>query len=311
MVDAPNMFLQLWDKPEYDWSYQTVPQKGTADRAHGWTRGKCLGGSSAINYCMFSMSSKKDLDNRAELGNEGWGFDDMAKYYRKFETYNPPSKELSAKINDKYIDPMLRGMDGPLQVSFSKGDFAWFQEAWMQTCLNLGYPQPKDPRSGSALGGFNQLTTIDPKHVRRSYSARAFYEPNSKRSNLSILTNELVSKMDFDKIRSALSTDTATGVQFITNGTSYTVKAKKEVIVCGGVINSPQILELSGVGSASLLQKYGIDVIVDNPNVGENLNDHSATGLCFKSTQLPKSSSATPKSPNKPWKPTRRTKQAP
>ncbi|OCL04181.1 GMC oxidoreductase [Glonium stellatum] len=270
MVDAPNLFLQLWDKPEYDWSYQTIPQKGTGNRVHGWARGKCLGGSSAINYTMFSMCSRQDLDNWAELGNNGWGFDDMIPYFRKFETYNPPSKELSTKINSQYLDPLLRGTNGPVQ------------EVWPQTCINLGYPQPKDPRSGSAIGGFNQLTTVDPKLVRRSYSARAYYEPNAHRPNLSVLTDALVSKIEFEKTTPYSGSAKATSVQFTVAGIPYTVNVKKEVIICGGTINSPQILELSGIGSASLLQKHGVNVVYDNPNVGENLNDHSATGLCFE-----------------------------
>lgn len=84
---------------------------------HGWVRGKVLGGSSAVNYNMFSMASRQDLNNWAELGNKGWGFDDLVPYYRKFETYNSASKSLSGKINDKYVDPLLRGTSGPIQVS--------------------------------------------------------------------------------------------------------------------------------------------------------------------------------------------------
>lgn len=117
LIDAPNLYIQTWDKPEYDWCFKTVPQKGTQGRVHGWARGKVLGGSSAINYNMFSMASRQDLDNWAELGNKGWSFDDLAPYYRKFETYNPSSETLAAKINDKYVDPLLRGTSGPIQVS--------------------------------------------------------------------------------------------------------------------------------------------------------------------------------------------------
>jgi choline dehydrogenase len=117
----------------------------------------------------------------------------------------------------------------------------------------------------------------------RSYSARAYYEPNAHRPNLSVLTDALVSKVEFEKITSSSGSAKATGVQFTVGGVPYTVNAKREVIVCGGTINSPQILELSGIGSAPLLQKHGIDVVYDNPNVGENLNDHSATVLAFVS----------------------------
>ncbi|ORX92493.1 hypothetical protein BCR34DRAFT_254059 [Clohesyomyces aquaticus] len=278
LIDGPNTFLQLWDKPEYDWSFKTVPQKGTENFVHGWARGKVLGGSSAINYNMYSMASRQDLDNWVELGNKGWGFDDLAPYYRKSETYNKASKTLSAKINDKYVDPLLRGTNGPIQVSFCETDCQWLQEVWPETAINAGYPQPKDPRSGSALGGFNQLTTVDPKTVRRSYSARAYYEPNAERANLSLLTEALVTRVEFEK--SGSGNATATGVKVSVNGNEHTIKAKREVIVCGGVVNSPQILELSGIGSADVLRKAGInDIIFDNPNVGENLNDHTATGI--------------------------------
>ncbi|KAF2270953.1 alcohol oxidase [Lojkania enalia] len=280
LIDAPNLYIQTWDKPEYDWCFKTVPQQGTRGQVHGWVRGKVLGGSSAVNYNMFSMASRQDLDNWAELGNKGWGFDDLAPYYRKFETYNPPSEALSKKINNKYVEPLLRGKRGPIQVSFCEADFQWQQEAWPETCINAGYPVPKDPRSGSALGGFNQPNTVNPKTMMRSYSARDYYEPNAKKPNLSLLTDALVCKLIFEK--SALGDVAATGVQFIHNGRSHVVNVNKEVIICGGVVNSPQILELSGIGSPSILHKAGINVIVDNPNVGENLTDHTATGVSFQ-----------------------------
>jgi choline dehydrogenase len=117
---------------------------------------------------------------------------------------------------------------------------------------------------------------VDPKHKWRSYAAREYYEPNAGRTNLSLLTNALVSKIQLEKTGGDAK---ATGVQFLVDGTTYTVKAKKEVIVCGGVVNSPQILELSGIGSPAVLQKAGVETIVDNAGVGENLNDHTAVAL--------------------------------
>ena len=127
------------------------------------------------------------------------------------------------------------------------------------------------------------MTTVDPKTVRRSYSAREYYEPNAGRSNLSLLTEALVAKIELDD---ASPEPTATGVQFIHNGATYSVKANKEVIVCGGVINSPQILELSGIGSPEVLQKAGVEIKVDLPSVGDNLNDHSATGVVLVRSPL-------------------------
>lgn len=131
-----------------------------------------------------------------------------------------------------------------------------------------------DPRTGSAIGGFNQLSTIDPQHNRRSYAARDYYEPNADRPNLALQLNALVSKIELEKSGDETR---ATGVQFIVDGTTHTVKANREVIVSGGTINSPQLLELSGIGSSAVLEKFGVEVVVDLPGVGENLNDHTAT----------------------------------
>ncbi|KAI4637851.1 hypothetical protein J4E83_000669 [Alternaria metachromatica] len=276
LIDAPNMFTQLWGKPQYDWDYKTVPQEGTVGRVHGWARGKVLGGSSAINYNMFSMASKQDLDNWAELGNKGWSFDDMKAYYKRFETYHPASETFGKGMDDKYLDKSLRGTSGPVHISFPETDVTWGQDVWPKTVVNAGYSPAKDPRTGSAIGGFNQLNTIDPKHNRRSYAARDYYEPNADRSNMTLITHALVSKIELEKTAESVK---ATGVQFTVDGLTHAMKASREVIVCGGVVNSPQILELSGIGSSTVLGKAGIDVLVDLPGVGENLSDHTATGL--------------------------------
>lgn len=153
---------------------------------------------------------------------------------------------------------------------------------WPKTIKNAGYAPVNDPRTGSAIGGFNQLSTIDPRHNRRSYAAREYYEPNKDRPNLFVFTHALVSKIELEKNADSVK---ATGVQFISNGSPYTVKANREVIVCGGAVNSPQILELSGIGSPAVLQKAGVEVVVDLPGVGENLSDHTATGIVLVSTK--------------------------
>ncbi|KAL1796432.1 hypothetical protein ACET3X_004972 [Alternaria dauci] len=276
LIDAPNMFTQLWGKPQYDWDYKTVPQEGTAGRVHGWVRGKVLGGSSAVNYNMFSMASKQDLDNWGELGNKGWSFDDMKPYYRKFETYHSASETLGRGVDDKYLDKSLRGTSGPIHISFPRTDVSWAQNVWPKTIVNAGYSPAKDPRTGSAIGGFNQLSTVDPEHNRRSYAAREYYEPNADRPNMTLITHALVSKVELEKTAEQIK---ATGVHFTVDGTTHMMKAHKEVIVCGGTINSPQLLELSGIGSPDVLGKAGIETIVDLPGVGENLCDHTASGF--------------------------------
>lgn len=154
------------------------------------------------------------------------------------------------------------------------------QTIWPETVTNAGYKPAKDPRTGSAIGGFNQLNTVDPTHKRRSYAARSYYEPNAARPNLALQLNALVSRIVLEKSGSDAK---ATGVEFIVDGVKHTVKANREVIVCGGAINSPQILELSGIGEPSILRTAGIDTVVELPGVGENLNDHTATGVVIVS----------------------------
>ena len=154
---------------------------------------------------------------------------------------------------------------------------------WPKTVVNAGYSPAKDPRTGSAIGGFNQLNTIDPKHNRRSYAARDYYEPNADRSNMTLITHALVFKIELEKTFDSVK---ATGVHFTVDGTTHMMNASKEVIICGGVVNSPQILELSGIGSSTVLEKAGIDVLVDLPGVGENLSDHTATGLVLVSVYI-------------------------
>lgn len=220
-----------------------------------------------------SHPSKQDLDNWTELGNDGWGWSDLAPYFRKSERYHSTPDHIAKALEITSIDPLLRGTHGPIQISFSESGTGWLQEAWSPTFRNAGYPQPKDVRLGSALGAFHQLLTMDPKTATRSYAARAYYEPNANRPNLSVLTDAMVLRIIFDELGRSDGL-TATGVEFTVGGMTHIVRPRKEVIVCAGVIQSPQVLELSGIGCSSILQEHNIQVLVDNPVVGENLQDH-------------------------------------
>jgi choline dehydrogenase len=225
---------------------------------------------------MFSNCSKRDLDSWALLGNPGWDWESLQPYFRKFEHYHPPDAGLEQAMHTEYIDPKLRGTDGTLHTSFCSSGSGWCEEAWLQTCKNAGFPEAKDPRTGSSLGAFNQLMSIDPATKTRSYSYSAFLEPALHRSNLSVLTDAKGSKLVFggEKLDGAK----ASSVQFVVDGKEYTVGVKKEVIISAGSIQSPQILELSGIGSGELLTQLGIPVVVDNSNVGSNLQDHLILG---------------------------------
>lgn len=235
-----------------------------------------------INFQMFSQASKQDIDTWEALGNKGWGWDDIVPYYRKFETYHPPSAEASERFGASYVDESLRGKDGPIQVSFPVHDNHWLHQVWPATCQNVQYPAiPQDPRSGTSWGAYNQLTTIDPDNVIRSYAAREYYYPHAQSPNLHVVTGAQVSKINFEKNGNSEESITAVGVEFINQGKSYEVKARKEVILSAGVIHSPQILELSGIGGRDVLTKHGIEVLVDNSAGGENLQDHTAVPLVY------------------------------
>lgn len=136
-----------------------------------------------------------------------------------------------------------------------------------------------DPLSGQSTGGFSYLSSIDPKTWERSHAGSAYYTPVADRPNLHLLTESLVEKIIFDKSESDV---VATGVQFIHNGRSEVREARMEVLLCAGAFQSPQLLELSGIGSSKLLKSHGIDVLVENPNVGENLQDHPLSGICYE-----------------------------
>ena len=248
-----------------------------------WARGKALGGSSAINFGMYSQASRKDLDNWAALGNDQWTFDSLSPYYRKSETFHKLPEGMEKRYAAEYLDPELRGTDGPIQVSLGENEISWVAELWPETVKNAGYPAPKDPRTGSAVGGFNQLMTSDPATATRSYSANAYWLPNKDRKNLDVLTDAFVTELTWDEAAESQGEPRVSGAAFEVDGKKYTVKAKKEVIVSCGTIQSPQLLEVSGIGSRGVLQPLGIDVKVENPNIGENLQDHLMVTLGFVS----------------------------
>ena len=225
-----------------------------------------MGGSSAINFLFHTHASRVDLDNWEKLGNRGWNFDTLQPYYRKSETYNASSSDEVTPGTD-IIDPSLHGQAGPIQTSFPRRTGA-LAHAWDSTLTNLGLGvEGQDPRAGATLGGYSVLMSMD-KNARRSSAAQAYLSPAADRSNLTVLTNVHVNKILF----------ASTGPPFVATGVVYTVgeeeffvEAKNEVIVCAGSINSPQILELSGIGSEDILHEFGVDVLVSNQHVGENL----------------------------------------
>ena len=240
-----------------------------------------LGGSSAINGQAFIPTSKAGIDAWEKLGNPGWDWEDMAPYYRKFHTLTVPPEPVRHHMGLEYIDDKIRGTSGPLQVSFSDSADDPLPNAWFKTFQTLGFGLTGDPFSGQVTGGYNSPGTIHPVTKERSYSAIAYYQPASQQPNLHLLTGANVHTIVLEKT-DASGAVAATGVKFTREEKEVVVRARKEVIVAAGAFQSPKLLELSGIGSADLLGSLGIDTIVDNPGVGENLQDHLMTGFSFE-----------------------------
>jgi choline dehydrogenase len=211
---------------------------------------------------MVSHASRNDLDNWEKLGNPGWNFDALQPYYRKSETYNPPDEVTAKELGTEIIDPSLHGNSGPIQTNFPR-EQGPLDQAWGPAFKSLGLYPKQDPRKGDTLGGYSLPKFMDSK-ASRSYAAPAYYAPIAERSNLVVSTNALVQKIQFENL-------VATGVKYAVAGQEKFIRARGEVILSAGSVQSPQILELSGIGSKNRLDALGIDVVVDNPNVGENL----------------------------------------
>lgn len=253
---------------------------------------------------MLSHASKADLDNWGKLGNAGWNFDTILPYYKKFETYNPPDEALGKDLGSEIIDKSLHGFSGPVQITFPHGT-SDLDAAWRPTNQALGLGAEQDPIKGDTVGAYAVLRFID-KEARRSTSASAYYAPNASRANLSVLTGARVNRILFDNSTEPI----VTGVSFSVAGRDYAVSASAEVILAAGTFQSPQILELSGIGSKKLLEENNIKVIIDNPNVGENLQvGNSVESLNCSSNKIG-SYHGTPRIRNARWRANGRNNQA-
>ena len=238
-----------------------------------------LGGSSGINYMQTTFAGQRDLDDWEALGNEGWNYATMAPYYKKFENFQSPQPFVEELDFSEYIQPEIHGSIGPINVSFAP----WYtdiQLAWTPTLANMGLaPTPGDPRDGKSLGGYTNPMAMTRGLAQRSFSGNSYWLPFADRPNLHVITGSIVNKIMFspDTSQGLL----ATGLNFTTGNKTYIVNATKEVIISGGTMKSPQTLELSGIGSPSILSAQGIEVLYSNPNVGENLQDHPQCGAAF------------------------------
>ncbi|KAG4438451.1 hypothetical protein IFR05_006061 [Cadophora sp. M221] len=268
-VLAPGLYTGMYGNPEYDWNYKTVPQIHANGQVVAHPRGKQLGGSSAINFMFWTHPSQQDIDSWGELGNANWSWDSLLPFFKKSESFVAPSVQVKEDLQTEPIVPKIHGDKGAIVNTFPD-IYGPLDEVWPRTYRNLGLNVKSDPRDGLALGAYTNLINVDLKSRTRSYAATGYYLPAAKRPNLKVITGALVEKILFDNSKDVV----ATGVQYSSNGIVSNVLVKKEVILSAGSIGSPQILELSGIGNPDILKKHGIKIVVENENVGENLQDH-------------------------------------
>jgi choline dehydrogenase len=265
-IHVPLGYGKLFKEKTVNWMYQTEPEPGLDGRTVFQPRGKVLGGSSSINGLLYVRGQHADYDRWRQHGNAGWGFDDVLPYFKKAENQQ--------RGGDKY-----HGVGGPLPVS-DLGHPDPLSAAFIDAAAETGLPKNPDFNGATQEGaGFFQTTTRD---GRRASTAVAYLRPAKGRHNLRVETAALAQRILFEGRR-------ARAVEYRQAGALRTARARKEILVSSGAYNSPQLLQLSGVGPAELLQKHGIDVVFDAPGVGHDLQDHLQVRVimrCAKSVTL-------------------------
>lgn len=261
LLRAPGGIMPIMMAGSHVWRYMSAPQRSLNDRSLYLPRGKVLGGGSSINGMVYDRGMHSDYDRWAQSGNEGWSFADVLPYFRKLEHFGP-------------IDNQWHGQHGPIQVTRADQSHP-FARAFVEAGQAAGYPYCAD-FNGASRDGFGPVDLTVGKGKRSSASA-AYLHPVKKRPNLTVMTGAQACRILIDDKR-------ATGVSFRHDG-SDKIACAPDVILSAGAINTPQLLMLSGVGPAQHLREHGIVVIADLPGVGQNLQDHLAAHVKFKSTK--------------------------
>ncbi len=259
-LHVPAAFSKLFRGP-YDWNYDTVPQEKLEGRTVFWPRGKTLGGSSSLNAMMWVRGFAADYDEWTEAAGPTWSWEALVPYFQRVERTDDP------------VDP-TQGSSGAQPVEHQR-DPRRHTRAFLEAAREAGFPvTPPNRPTGQ---GFSQTMVSQHKGARAS-TADAYLRPARKRANLRVVTNAHVRRVTFAS-DGADAAPRATGVYVDIDGITRHAVAGREVILAGGAVNTPQLLMLSGIGPAEHLAEHGIDVVVDSPGVGENLQDHLVAGL--------------------------------
>jgi len=262
-IHVPLGYGKLFKETSVNWMYQTEPEPGLNGRSVFQPRGKVLGGSSSINGLLYVRGQHEDYDRWRQLGNTGWGFDDVLPYFKKAEDQGRGADDF-------------HGAGGPLPVSDWRHPDP-LSEAFVTAAGETGIPRNDDFNGASQEGaGFFQTTT---RRGRRASTAVAYLRPAARQGNLSVETSALAQRILFDGRRAEAVEYRSAG------GVVRTARARKEILVSSGAYNSPQLLQLSGVGPADLLRSHGIELVLDAPGVGNDLQDHMQVRMIMRCKQ--------------------------
>ncbi len=261
-IKTPIGYGRTFADPRVNWKFQTVANPGLDGRGMYWPRGRVVGGSSSINALVYCRGMPQDFDDWRGMGNVGWGWQDVRRYFERSERHVDPSghAQSDAPLDVKDVTPFLH----PMRAN------------WLAAAAELNLPITEDFNGPHPEGfGCYQITV---RNGRRWSAADAFLRPALRRPNVRLETNAWVSKIRIGEGR-------ALGVEYARAGESRFASANREVIVSAGAVNSPQLLQLSGIGDARALRSLGIAALLDNGAVGGNLQDHLAVVYSFKATR--------------------------
>lgn len=259
-IKVPIGYGRTFNDPRVNWMYEAEADPTLGNRTQFLPRGKVLGGSGSINAMVYVRGQPADFDDWLAMGNLGWGWNNVLPYFRKLEDHAHGASEF-------------HGSGGPVHVSDVSANVHPLCETFIASCGALGIPRTKDFNGAMTEGaGIWDVTVKDGVRVS---TASAYLRPAMKRANLQVITHAQVTRVRFDGTR-------ATGVEFLRDGKPEVATARKETILSAGSINSPQLLELSGVGDAQRLRELNLPVVRDAPAVGEGLQDHLAVSYFYR-----------------------------
>lgn len=258
-VHIPVGYLFCIGNPRTDWMMKTAEEKGLNGRSLVYPRGKVLGGCSSVNGMIYMRGQARDYDAWRQMGNAGWGWDDVLPYFKRSEDHHNGETDL-------------HGAGGEWKVTTQR--LSWeILEAFQEAAKEFGYQPVSDFNSGTNEG--SGIFEVNQNKGVRWNTTKAFLRPAMKRGNLKVITHATTDRLVFQNKR-------ARGVMFRHNGVACQALAKREILLCAGAINSPKILELSGIGRGDILSGLGLNLVHESPGVGENLQDHLQIRTVFK-----------------------------